>query len=92
MGDLNFPDKAVDRYIIKGCFDVGQCMWDRNEFDNYAQCQVAMAMCIVILGYFGGLQGEEIGKSDKGAMLKCWIPVNHLLLLIANIVLAQNCS
>ena len=31
-----------------------------------------MVICIVILGYFGGLQGEEIRKSDKGAMMKCW--------------------
>ena len=32
-----------------------------------------MAMCIVILGYFGRLRGEEIGKADKGEMLKRWI-------------------
>ena len=32
----------------------------------------------LISGYFGGLQGEEIGKADKGAMLKRWIKsVSH---------------
>ena len=51
MGDLNFPDKAVDRYIIRGCFDVGQCMWDRNELDNYAQRQVAW-LCVSNLRIF----------------------------------------
>ena len=91
MEDLNFPDKAVDIYIIRGCFDVGQCMWDKNEFDNYAQCQVAMTMCIVISGYFGGLQGEEIVKADKGAMLKCWIKsVSHKGNLFVPLMLVER--
>ena len=55
MGDLNFPDKAVDKYIIRCCFKVAECMWDKNEFDNYAQRQAEMGMRIVLSGYFGGL-------------------------------------
>ena len=51
---------------------MAECMWDKNELDNYAQKQAAMGMCIVISGYFGGLQGKEIGKGDKGAMMKDW--------------------
>ena len=55
MGELNVPDKAVDQYIIRGCFEVSECMWDKNEFDNYGQRQAAMGMYIVISRYFGGL-------------------------------------
>ena len=35
--------------------------------------------------------GKKKNKSDIG-IWKCWVPVNHPLLLIANIVFAQNCS
>ena len=37
MEDLNFTDKAMDQYIIRGSFKVAKFMWDKNEFDNYAQ-------------------------------------------------------
>ena len=60
---------------MQGChkrFEIAKCLWEGNEFDPYAQEQAAMAICIVIAGYYGGLQGEEIGKVDKGSMLKHW--------------------
>ena len=72
MGDLNLPDKAVDQYIIWGCFEIAQCLWEGNNFDPFAREKAAMAICIVLGGYYGGLQGGEIGKVDKGSMMKHW--------------------
>ena len=55
MGDLNLPDKAIDCFVIRGCFEIAKCLWEGNEFDPYAQEQAAMAICIIIAGYYGGL-------------------------------------
>ena len=55
MGEINLPDKAVDQYIIQGCFEVAQCIWEKNQFDIYARQQAAMAIFIVISEYYGGL-------------------------------------
>jgi len=72
MGDVNRPDMAVDRYVIRGCFEVAQTIWDNNPMDDFARKEIEKAICIVISGYFGGLRGEEIAKGDRGAMMDRW--------------------
>ena len=72
MGDVNKPDMAVDRYVIRGCFEVAQDIWDNNPMDVFARKEIEKAICIVISGYFGGLRGEEIAKGDRGAMMERW--------------------
>ena len=62
---MNLPDKAVDRFVIWGCFEIAKCLWEGNDFDPHAREQAAMAIYIVIAGYYGGLYGEEIKKTKK---------------------------
>ena len=68
MGDTVQPDKAVSRYVIGECFELGELIWNSNEFDPYTRRQIARTMCIIITGYYGGLRGEEISKADQGVM------------------------
>ena len=68
MGDTNCPDRAVDRYVIKECFEIVELIWQNNPQDEYARKRIAMVMCIAISGYYGGLRGEEINKTDQGLM------------------------
>lgn len=52
IGYLNLPDKILDQYIIRGCVEVAQCIWDNNVMDIYAQRQASMEIFNVIEGYF----------------------------------------
>ena len=69
-------DKAVSLYVIGGCFRVLERdwsdIWDRDKDDVFALRRVAMAACVMIAGYFGGLQGEEINKVDLSVTRKHW--------------------
>ena len=65
MGDTIRPDRAVDRYVIGGCFELGEAIWNGNASDPYTRHQIARTMCIIILGYYRGLRGEEISKADQ---------------------------
>ena len=47
-------------------------IWERDKEDLYGLCLVATAVCVIITGYFRGLQGEEINKIDVSATRKYW--------------------
>ena len=76
MGDIWLPNKAVSRYVIDGCFRVLERdlsdIWDRDKNDVFALWRVATAACVIIAGYFKGLQGEEINKVDLSVTQKHW--------------------
>ena len=68
MGDVWLPDKAVSRYVFGACFLVLEKdwhdIWEHDKKDYFALHRVATAACVIIVGYFGGLRGEEIIKID----------------------------
>ena len=72
MGDVCLPDKAVSRYVIRGCFSVLEDNWERYGIDNYFKLSISKAACIIITGYYGGLRGEEIGKVHLGWIREHW--------------------
>ena len=76
MVDVWLPDKAVSRYVVIACFRVLDREWndirERDKEDYFALQRVATAACVIIAGYFGGLQGEEINKVDLTVMRKHW--------------------
>ena len=47
-------------------------IWERNKEDFFTLHWVATASCVIIVGYFGGLQGEEINKIDLSVTQKHW--------------------
>ena len=68
MGDTVRPDRAVSRSIVGEYFELGEIIWDGNEFDPYTRRQIARTLCLIITGYYGGLRGEAISKADQGVM------------------------
>lgn len=91
MGNVWKPDKAISRYVIRGCFVVFEYHWEAYGVDPYSRMLIAKAACIVITGYYGSLRGEEIGKADLGAMRKYWKEamnhpdIKHIPLILAGI-------
>ena len=47
-------------------------IWDCDKEDFSALCWVATAACVIIAGYFGGLQGKEINKIDLSVTQRYW--------------------
>ena len=79
------PDKAVSRYIIRGCFRVLAREWnniiERDNDDVYGLRQIATTACVIIAEYYTGLRGEAINKIDIGVTLtmKHWKgSINHV--------------
>ena len=72
MGDVWKPDKAVSRYVIRGCFSVLEYHWEAYGNDNFSKMMIAKAACIIITGYYASLRGEEVGKADIGGIRKHW--------------------
>ena len=74
MRDVWLADKAVSRYVIDGYFLVLEKdwseIWDHDKDDVFTLRRVAMAACVIIAGYFGGLPGEEINKVDLSVTRK----------------------
>ena len=72
MGDIWMSDKATSRYIIRASLKICEDMWMAAEGGNYGRIRAVRAECIVIIGYFAALRGEEIGKAYLGSKIKYW--------------------
>ena len=66
------PDTATSRYVIRALLQTSEDMWLAAKGDDYNRMRVARAACIIIVGYFAVMRGEDIGKADFGAMVKYW--------------------
>ena len=51
MGDVWKPDKAVSRYVIRGCFVAFEYHWEAYGVDPYSRMMIFKVACIVISGY-----------------------------------------
>ena len=70
MGDTNFPDKSIDRYVIRACFEIAELVWNNAAQDQHERTRLAKIMCIIITSYYRGLRREEIAKADQGLTAK----------------------
>ena len=69
MGDVWLPDKTVNKYFIKPCFNVLEHNWEVHCIENHSQLLISKAVCIISTGYYSSLQREELGKVDLGGII-----------------------
>jgi hypothetical protein len=72
MGDLWLPNRAVSRHELIACFKILKERWELFEKDLIGRDMVSSTACILIVGYHGGLRGEEINRVHAGGMLYYW--------------------
>ena len=89
MGDIWISDTAVSRYIIRTSMDVLEESWHELGKDFNHQLRVETAACIIISGYFGNLQGEEISKAKVEAICHHWNK-SMFFLLPQNVVTTKH--
>jgi hypothetical protein len=54
------------------CFEIPEERWELFEKDLIGRDMVSSTACILIVGYHGGLRGEEINRVHAGGMLYYW--------------------
>ena len=47
--------------------------WELHVIDNYSKLSISKTDCIIITGYYGGLEGEKIGKAHLGGIREYWL-------------------
>jgi hypothetical protein len=72
MGDLWLPNRVVSWHELIPCFDILEVRWELFEKDLIGRDMVLSTAYILIGGYHGGFQGEEINRVHAGGMLYYW--------------------
>jgi hypothetical protein len=72
MGDVWMPDRPVTMQELWKCLMLLEEDWEVFEKDPEGQLRAAAMATMLITGFFGALQGEEIVRADLGAIRKYW--------------------
>lgn len=72
MGDIWVPDRAITIEEIKSAMLLLEEDWKAYGQDIEGQKQTCLTAITLIAGFFAGLRGEEIVRTDLGAIRKHW--------------------
>jgi hypothetical protein len=72
MGDVWMPDRPVTIHEIKAALKLLEEDWEVFAKDAQGRINAALTASMVIIGFFGALRGEEIVRTDVGAIRKYW--------------------
>ena len=74
MGDVWIPDAPIMNDILEECIDILEEQWEVyvENNDSVGKKKTALMGYMLVSGYYGALQGEEINRVDLGGMNQYW--------------------
>jgi hypothetical protein len=72
MGDIWMPDRPVTIHELKASLQLSEEDWEAFAKDEQGRVNTALTASMLITGFFAALQGDEIVRTDVGAIRKYW--------------------
>ena len=69
MGNVWMPDHLLTKEILDVCFRIVDAKWEAFEGDHVGRKNTALLACMLIVGYYGALSGEEVNRVELGGVL-----------------------
>ena len=77
MGDVWKPNRALTQPILAACFRILVAKWKTPKLTLERKRKISLTACLLILGYFGSLRGEELNRIHLGLIRKDWEEAIH---------------